>query len=107
MKQAIPAMVLVTLSFGGGEVRAQAASDVAAGLVMARQVCSECHAVASGQARSPNSKSPTFVELANTPGITAAALTVALTTPHAGMPMFVLTADERANIIAYILSLKR
>jgi mono/diheme cytochrome c family protein len=34
-------------------------------------------------------------------------LTVALTTPHAGMPMFVLTADERANIIAYILSLKR
>jgi hypothetical protein len=60
-----------------------------------------------GEARSPNSRSPTFVELANTPGMTAMALTVALTTPHAGMPMFVPTADERENIIAYILSLKK
>lgn len=70
------------------------------------QVCSECHAVEKGQARSPNSRSPTFVELANTPGMTVMALTVMLTTPHAGMPMFVLTADQRANIIAYILGLK-
>jgi mono/diheme cytochrome c family protein len=38
--------------------------------------------------------------------MTAMALTVALTTPHAGMPMFILTADQRANVIAYILGLK-
>jgi hypothetical protein len=31
---------------------------------------------------------------------------VALTTPHAGMPMFVLTATQREDIIAYILSLR-
>jgi hypothetical protein len=38
--------------------------------------------------------------------MTAIALTVALTTPHAGMPMFMLTVDQRADIIAYILSLR-
>ena len=38
--------------------------------------------------------------------MTTAALTVALTIPHAGMPMFVLTSEQRQDIIAYILSLK-
>jgi hypothetical protein len=31
---------------------------------------------------------------------------LAVTTPHAGMPMFMLTANQRAEIIAYILSLR-
>jgi hypothetical protein len=38
--------------------------------------------------------------------MTAAALTVAPTTPHAGMPMFVLTSEQRQDIIAYILGFK-
>jgi len=38
--------------------------------------------------------------------MTVAALTVALTTPHAGMPMFMLTSEQREDIIAYILSLR-
>ena len=76
------------------------------GLALAQQVCSECHAVRAAQARSLNSRSPTFSELATTPGMTSIALTVALTTPHAGMPMFMLTAEQREDIIAYILSLK-
>jgi mono/diheme cytochrome c family protein len=38
--------------------------------------------------------------------MTGAALMVALTAPHAGMPMFMLSRDEREDIIAYILSLK-
>jgi mono/diheme cytochrome c family protein len=76
------------------------------GLALAQQVCSECHAIRPGQARSPNSRSPTFSELATTPGMTSIALTVALTTPHAGMPMFMLTVEQREDIIAYILSLR-
>jgi mono/diheme cytochrome c family protein len=76
------------------------------GTELARSVCSECHAVRKGQPRSPNSRAPTFVELANTPGMTPIALTVALTTPHAGMPMFMLSPEQRRDIIAYILSLK-
>jgi mono/diheme cytochrome c family protein len=76
------------------------------GATSANDVCGRCHAVRGGQASSPNGRAPTFTELANTPGMTAAALNVALTTPHAGMPMFVLTPEQRQDIIAYILSLK-
>jgi len=39
--------------------------------------------------------------------MTSTALTVALTTPHAGMPMFRLSADQRQAVIDYILSLKQ
>jgi mono/diheme cytochrome c family protein len=77
------------------------------GLGLARQVCSECHAIQAQQLQSPKARAPTFPALATTPGMTATALTVALTTPHAGMPMFRLTADQRESIIAYILSLKQ
>jgi mono/diheme cytochrome c family protein len=37
--------------------------------------------------------------------MTRTALLVALTTPHAGMPMFILDDKQRDDIIAYILSL--
>jgi mono/diheme cytochrome c family protein len=80
--------------------------DLQEGAKSANEVCGRCHAVRAGQASSPNGRAPTFTELANTPGMTAAALNVALTTPHAGMPMFVLTPEQRQDIIAYILSLK-
>ena len=51
-------------------------------------------------------RAPHFTELAAAPGMTDMALSVALTTPHAGMPMFMFTADERQDVIAYILSLR-
>jgi len=73
---------------------------------VARNTCSECHATQKGQLLSPNLRAPTFVEIANTPGVTAAALLLMLTTPHAGMPMFVLSPEQRQQIINYILSLK-
>jgi len=85
---------------------AQEIGDTQQGLALAQQVCSECHAIRRGQVSSPNSRAPTFSELANAPGMTVGALTVALTTPHVGMPMFVFTADRRRDVIAYILSLR-
>jgi mono/diheme cytochrome c family protein len=103
MKRLIALAALLALSVVASDVQA---GDPRGGLAIARQVCSECHAIQKGQVRSPNLRSPTFVELANTPGMTAAALTVALMTPHWRMPMFILTPEQRANIIAYILSLK-
>jgi mono/diheme cytochrome c family protein len=80
--------------------------DLEKGAILARDTCSQCHAIRGGRLLSPNLRAPTFAELATTPGMTSAALTVALTTPHAGMPMFVLTPEQRQDIIAYILSLK-
>jgi mono/diheme cytochrome c family protein len=85
--------------------RAQAVGDPKEGLALAQQVCSQCHATVAAQVRSPNSQAPRFPDLANTPGITSTALLVALTTPHAGMPMFTFTGEQRDDIIAYILSL--
>ena len=97
-------VVLLMISAAAGG--AQQFGDAQKGAAWARDVCSECHAIRTAQGRSPNPRSPSFVELANTPGMTPAALTVALTTPHAGMPMFMLSSDQRQDIIAYILSLK-
>jgi mono/diheme cytochrome c family protein len=73
---------------------------------VARSTCSQCHATQKGQPLSPNLRAPTFVEIANTPGVTSAALLFMLTTPHAGMPMFILNPGQRQDIIDYILSLK-
>jgi mono/diheme cytochrome c family protein len=106
MKRMICLMTLFALSVVVTPVHAQGVGDSRDGLALAQQVCSECHAIRRGQDRSPNSRSPTFLELATAPGMTVAALTVALTTPHVGMPMFMLTAEQRENVIAYILSLR-
>ena len=80
--------------------------DAEKGSALIRDTCSQCHAIRKGQLLSPNLRAPTFAELAATPGMTSAALTVTLTTPHAGMPMFILSPEQRQDIIAYILSLK-
>jgi len=87
-------------------LHAQDAGDPRQGLSLARQVCFECHAIQPQQLLSPNPRAPTFPQLAATPGMTTAALTVALTTPHVGMPMFRLSSGQREDIIAYILSLR-
>ena len=106
MERVICLAIFLALSAIACPVHAQEVGDPQQGLALAQQNCSECHATQRGQVRSPNSQAPTFSELATAPGMTIAALTVALTTPHAGMPMFRLTTEQRADIIAYILSLR-
>ena len=106
MKRMIYLMTFLAFSIAVREAYAQADGDRQEGLALALNVCSECHAVERGRVRSPNSRAPTFSELATAPGMTVAALTVALTTPHAGMPMFQLTPNQREGVIAYILSLR-
>ena len=107
MKHLARSLVLLSIATAATPLQAQEAGNAERGLGLARQVCSECHAVQAQQLQSPNARAPTFLALATTPGMTTTALTVALTTPHAGMPMFKLTADQRDSIIAYILGLKQ
>ena len=95
----------LTLAAAISNANAQAVGDPKESLAVAQKVCAECHAIVAGQDRSPKAEAPTFVNLAATPGMTRTALLVALTTPHAGMPMFILTGKQRDGIIAYILSL--
>jgi len=106
MERVARLVTIFALSVATNHVHAQEAGNSQDGLELAQQVCSECHAIRREQIRSPNPQSPTFVEIATTPGMTAVAVLVALTTPHAGMPMFILTTNQRENIAAYILSLK-
>jgi mono/diheme cytochrome c family protein len=104
MVRVVGSVILVTFLAATSE--ALEIGDAEKGVSLVRDTCSQCHAIRKGQLLSPNLRAPTFAELAATPGMTSAALTVTLTTPHAGMPMFVLNPEQRQDIIAYILSLK-
>jgi mono/diheme cytochrome c family protein len=106
MDHAICLVTLLSLLAAIDHVRAQEIGDPQKGLTLARAVCSECHAIRRGQVGSPNPRAPTFVELADTPGMTASALFVALTTPHRSMPNLILGAERIRDVSAYIVSLK-
>ncbi|MBF9196941.1 c-type cytochrome [Microvirga terrestris] len=87
--------------------KAQEAGDPSAGLRLAREVCAACHAVESGQNRSPRAQAPTFTDIALVPGMTTTALTVALRTSHKTMPNIMLEPRELRDVTAYITSLQR
>jgi mono/diheme cytochrome c family protein len=91
----------------GGQAWAQDAGNPGAGLILAQQICAECHAVEKTQTRSPNTVAPRFETIANTRGMTATALAVALQSSHQTMPNVMLKANELRDITAYILSLQR
>jgi mono/diheme cytochrome c family protein len=76
------------------------------GFVLAQRLCAECHAIQKEYSRSANANAPRFQAIASIPGMTATALSAAFNTSHRAMPNIILAADEQADIIAYILSLK-
>ena len=98
--------VIVSLLLGS-EGWTQDASRSEAGLVLTGRICSECHAVDRNLVSSPNSAAPRFETIANVPGMTAIALSVALQRSHKTMPNIILNADELRDIVSYILSLQR
>jgi mono/diheme cytochrome c family protein len=100
-------LAALVVAIAAQTVVAQELSDRQRGRALARQVCAECHAVGRRDLRSPNSRSPSFVAVASTPGMTAMALNVILHTSHRSMPNIILNEEQTNGIIAYILSLKR
>jgi mono/diheme cytochrome c family protein len=89
-----------------GAAGAAQLGDAKAGHAYATSVCAECHEVEAGESFSPNPDAPTFQEVADTPGMTAQALTVWLQTSHPTMPDFIIKPDDMDNLIAYITSLR-
>jgi mono/diheme cytochrome c family protein len=78
-----------------------------AGRVFARRVCSSCHAVTAEQAsQRVLAIGPDFQTIANTPGMTTTALRAFLQTPHPKMPNLILTPEQSADVIAFLLSLR-
>jgi hypothetical protein len=52
--------------------------------------------------RSPDAAAPRFEDIANSPGMTATAISVALqTTPHRTMPNVRLNRDDLSNLVTY------
>ena len=100
-------MAIVAVALGGSRASAQESGDRGQGLVLARQICSECHTVDQSQAPSPNPAAPRFETISNVPGMTAIALSAVLQTSHRTMPNVMLTPDQLRNVVAYILSLRR
>jgi mono/diheme cytochrome c family protein len=101
----IGSIAIVATLFTGAPAGAQETAN--AGLVLARQLCSECHAVERAPARSPNPASPPFETIANVPGMTGIALSAALQSPHRSMPNVMLDSSQLSSIVAYVLSLRR
>jgi mono/diheme cytochrome c family protein len=81
--------------------------DIAAGHAFAREACKLCHLV---QPEDGSMRSlvigPALLNIANTPGMTVTALRVLLTSSHPKMPNLILTPEQTADVIAYILSLR-
>jgi cytochrome c len=100
----LAAVIALLMPTANGE--AQEIGQPSRGLVLAQRLCAECHAVQKEYSRSPNANAPRFQAIASIPGMTATALSAALNTSHRAMPNIMLPADEQADIIAYILSLK-
>jgi hypothetical protein len=53
------------------------------------------------------SESALLAKIASTPGVTGTALFVLLQTPHREMPDLIIPAKEKADVVAYILSLQK
>lgn len=75
------------------------------GLELAQSTCAVCHGTRKGE-KSTNRRAPPFSAIAKVRGMSGIALNVALLSSHRSMPNIVLSARERADVIAYILTLK-
>ena len=91
------------------------APQVARGEHIARLVCSACHVVAADQEYPPilNQVTPSFLEIANRPGVTAESLRRFIITTHwdldklpMSMPNPMLSPAETQAVSRYILSLR-
>ena len=104
-------VLLSALFFGSvalaGTAAAQDSGSPRDGFAVANQICSECHAVKSGEAVSPHLRAPTFQKVANAPGMNAMTLRVWFQTSHPSMPNLMLSEKDGDDLIAYILSLKK
>jgi mono/diheme cytochrome c family protein len=80
--------------------------SVSEGLQLARAICADCHLLGPEEGNSNNASAPTFKDIANTPGMTGAALRASLQSWHKDMPNLIIKGEEADSLVAYILSLK-
>ena len=96
---AVGALLISAPGFG------QEVGNAQHGLNLAQSTCAVCHGTRKGQT-STNRQAPPFDAIAQVKGMSPMALNVALLSSHRSMPNIVLDAKERADVVAYILTLK-
>src|SRR6516162_3023109 len=75
------------------------------GRVYAREACSPCHAVTAEQrSQRTIAIAPDFQTIANTSGMTATA--PSRLSPHPKMPNLILSPEQSADVISFVLSLR-
>ena len=97
---------LALVAGAAASAQAQTPPQPRAGLELARRLCAGCHAVERGNLHSIEPRAPAFTAIAGVRGVSARALAAALQTSHRVMPDIVLTPSARADVVAYILSLR-
>lgn len=98
------AAVIVLTTFGGAGFAATI-GDASNGKMLAERWCSSCHLVSPDQT-STTTEAPPFATIAERPAEEIEKLDLLLQEPHPPMPQLNLTRSERANLLAYIASLK-
>lgn len=101
-----PLLCFVAILITIPRVAAQEDGNVRRGLAFAEANCASCHGVRPDAVGSPRTGVATFKTIANTPGMSAMALSVWLQSTHREMPNFIIPPEDRADVIAYILSLR-
>jgi mono/diheme cytochrome c family protein len=81
--------------------------DTGRGRAIAEHGCSACHQIEPGVRAPPGIDAPTFQDVADDPAMTELALNAFFQTPHRNMLNLQLGAEDRADLIAYILSLQQ
>ena len=98
---------IATLLAGLAISTAAHAQGIDAGRQLAQRYCTQCHAI-EGAAPPPGSAAaPPFSAVAAMPSTTELSLRAFLQTPHARMPNLMLSPGDTANVIAFILSLRK
>jgi mono/diheme cytochrome c family protein len=98
----IAVLLVVRLHRAGG---AAPQDGISTGHRLAAGWCAECHAIEPGDVR--DGKGPAFQRIANLSSTTALSLNVFLRSNHTTMPNFIIAPGDAAEIVHYILSLKR
>lgn len=84
------------------------AESAAKGLTIAEKWCAECHRVKPEQraVARPNMHAPSFADVVARPEVDQGYLARFMEVQHLPMTTFRLYSDEKADVVAYILSLK-
>ena len=84
------------------------ATDVTAGMELAKKHCARCHAIAPGET-SGHKQAPAFTEVVTRypPSDLAEALAEGIVTGHPDMPEFVFPPEQIEALIVYLESLQQ